>query len=105
SFACNTKRRSTVSNSPNATIVRLYLAALGSGAVGEDLARFFTPDAEQVDLPNKPNPSGGRSDLATLLRRAEQGKHLLERQSYEIRSIGEQGNPVAVECSWGQCPP
>jgi hypothetical protein len=52
-----------LSASSNATIVRSYLAAVEAGATGEDLARFFTPDAEQVELPNKLNPTGGRSDL------------------------------------------
>ena len=89
-----------MSDSPNATIVRSYLAALDAGATGEDLARFFTPDAEQVELPNKLNPTGGRSDLPTLLRRAEQGQRLLLRQSYKVRSIVEQGAHVAVEASW-----
>lgn len=89
-----------MSDSPNATIVRSYLAALEAGATGKDLARFFTPDAEQVELPNKLNPTGGRSDLPTLLRRAEQGQRLLLRQSYKVRSIVEQGAHVAVEASW-----
>lgn len=89
-----------MSDSPNAVLVRSYLSAVESGALGEELARFFTPDAEQVEFPNKLNPSGGRSDLATLLRRAEQGRHLLQRQSYEIRSMVEQDDHVAVEASW-----
>jgi len=89
-----------LSDSPNATIVRSYLAALEAGVTEEDLARFFTPDAEQVELPNKLNPTGGRSDLPALLRRAEQGQRLLQRQSYEVRSIVEQGDHVAVEASW-----
>ena len=89
-----------MSDSPNSTIVRSYLAALESGVVGEDLARFFTPDAEQIELPNKLNPTGGRSDLPTLLMRAEQGQRLLQRQSYQVRAIVEQGNRVAVEASW-----
>jgi ketosteroid isomerase-like protein len=89
-----------LSDSPNATLVRSYLAALAAGAVGESLARFFTSDAEQVELPNKLNPVGGRSDLPTLLRRAEQGQHLLQRQSYEVRSIVEQADRLAVEASW-----
>jgi len=89
-----------LSDSPNAATIRAYLAALESGAVGSELARFFTPDAEQVELPNKLNPSGGRSDLRTLLRRAEQGQHLLQRQSYEILSMVEEGDRVAVEAGW-----
>lgn len=89
-----------MSDSPNAKVVRSYLAALESGAVGEALASFFTADAEQIELPNKLNPSGGRSDLPTLLRRAEQGRTLLARQSYVVRSIVEQDGRVAVEASW-----
>ena len=89
-----------MSDSPNATVVRSYLAALESGAVGEALASFFTSDAEQIELPNKLNPGGGRSDLSTLLRRAEQGQKLLARQSYVVLSIVEQGSRVAVEASW-----
>ena len=89
-----------MSDSPNATFVRSYLAALASGAVGANLARFFTSDAEQVELPNKLNPRGGRSDLPTLLQRAEQGQHLLQRQAYEVRSMVEQSDRLAVEASW-----
>ena len=89
-----------MSSSPNTTFLQSYLAALEAGAVGEELARFFTPDAEQVELPNKLNPGGGRSDLPTLLRRAEQGRQLLQSQSYEVVSMVEQGDRVAVEASW-----
>jgi len=89
-----------LSDSPNVKIVRSYLAALESGVVGEELASFFTTDAEQIELPNKLNPNGGRSDLASLLRRAEQGQKLLVHQSYVVCSIIEQGSRVAVEARW-----
>src|ERR1700748_994731 len=89
-----------MSDSPNATLIRAYMTALESGAVGEALASFFTSDAEQIELPNKLHPHGGRSDLSTLLRRAEQGQKLLARQSYGLHSIVEQGDRVAVETSW-----
>lgn len=89
-----------MTDSPNAKLVRSYLEALEAGAVGEALARFFTADAEQVELPNQLNRTGGTSDLATLLRRAEQGRQLLQRQSYDVRSIVEQGDRLAVEARW-----
>ena len=84
----------------NLALVRAYLKALEDGAVGERLAAFFTPDAIQIELPNRLNPKGGRSDLPTILKRSEQGKGLLERQTYEVTSEMESGNCAAVEATW-----
>jgi ketosteroid isomerase-like protein len=86
--------------SANLATVRSYLVALESGAVGEALARFFTEGAMQIELPNKLNPNGGQSDLPTLLRRAEQGQKLLQRQSYDVLSEMARGPRVAVEALW-----
>lgn len=86
--------------SANLATIRSYLKALEAGAVGEDLARFFTSDAVQIELPNKINPAGGQSDLPALLQRAEQGQKLLLRQSYEVRSEVAQDERVAVEAIW-----
>lgn len=90
----------TSAESSNLATVRSYLAALEAGASGAELARFFAPHAVQIELPNKLNPAGGRSDLATLLKRSEQGKNLLERQRYDVQSEIEQGSRVAVEAVW-----
>jgi ketosteroid isomerase-like protein len=90
----------TDTESANLAVVRSYLTALESGALGEALARFFTDDAQQVEFPNRLNPSGGRSDLQTLLSRAEQGQRLLRAQHYEIRSEIAQRSTVAVEAVW-----
>jgi ketosteroid isomerase-like protein len=90
----------TSEETSNLATVRAYLAALEAGAVGDDLARFFTSDALQVELPNKLNPDGARSDVATLLERAARGQKLLQRQTYAIRSELAHGSRVAVEASW-----
>lgn len=90
----------TTEEQTNIATMHAYLAALESGAVGEALARFFTPDAVQIELPNTLNPKGGRSDLTTLLKRAEQGKLLLKEQNYEVYSVLAQGARVAVEMGW-----
>ena len=87
-------------SSANIATVREYLRALEQGATGEALARFFTPEAKQIELPNRLNPEGGESDLATLLRGAEQGQQLLRDQRFEIRSEVAQGRCVAVEAVW-----
>lgn len=84
----------------NLALIHAYLEALQAGIVGDALAAFFTDDAQQVELPNRLNPDGGVSDLATVLHRAEQGQKLLRSQTYEIRSALAQGERVAVEALW-----
>ena len=84
----------------NLATVRAYLDALQSGVVGEALARFFTPEARQVELPNRLNPNGGVSDLPTLLKRSEHGQALLRSQRYTLQSEVAQGHRVAVEAVW-----
>lgn len=90
----------TAEESANLATVRAYLHALESGAVGEALARYFTSDALQIELPNQLNPKGGRSDLPALLKRAEQGQKILRHQSYDVRSEIAQNSSVAVEAQW-----
>jgi len=84
----------------NLATVRAYLEALQSGAVLEALGRFFTPDAQQIELPNRLNPHGSVSDLPTLLERAKQGQRLLRSQRYDVQSEVAQGPRVAVEAIW-----
>lgn len=84
----------------NVATIRTYLHDLQNGAVGDALAKFFTIDALQIELPNKLNPEGGRSDLTTILNRAAVGQKLLKSQSYEIVSEVAQGQRVAVEATW-----
>lgn len=84
----------------NRHLIRSYLNALASGAIGDDLAQFFRPDAVQIEFPNRLNANGGRSDLATILLRAEQGQKILSQQSYEIQSETVEDSRVAVEVVW-----
>src|SRR5690606_5596485 len=63
-------------------------------------ARFFVPDAVQIELPNLLNPNGASSDLATILTRAEQGRKLLRRQRFEVQSETAQGSRAAIEAVW-----
>ena len=84
----------------NILLVREYLQALADGEAGESLGRFFTEDAIQIELPNKLNPAGGRSDLATMKKRSEEGQHILKQQSYTVKSAVADGDQVAVEAEW-----
>jgi ketosteroid isomerase-like protein len=90
----------TDEESKQITLVRDYLAALANGEAGEALGRFFTPDALQIELPNRLNPKGGQSDLATMMKRSEQGKQLLAKQTYQITSEVVSGDKAAVEAEW-----
>ncbi|MCB9076247.1 MAG: nuclear transport factor 2 family protein [Anaerolineaceae bacterium] len=89
-----------MTQNPNILLVREYLQALADGEAGESLGRFFTEDAIQIELPNKLNPAGGRSDLATMKKRSEEGKHILKQQSYTVKSAVGDGDQVAVEAEW-----
>jgi len=84
----------------NLALVREYLGALEAGEAGPSLRRFFTSDAIQVEFPNRLNPGGGRSDLATMLERSLQGKQLLRSQEYRVISAVAGGDRVAVEADW-----
>jgi ketosteroid isomerase-like protein len=84
----------------NVQFVREYLGAVEGGATGDTLARFYTEDAVQIELPNRLNPNGGRSDIANLLTRAESARSLLKSQRYEVHTILAEGDTVAVEASW-----
>jgi len=95
----NIASESTVS-SANLDLIRLYLKDLALGVTGDGLAAYFTADAIQIEYPNLLNPNGGRSNLATLLKRAEQGQRVLRRQSYQVTSELAQGKHVAVEALW-----
>ncbi len=80
--------------------IRSYLEALGRGVIGDELSRFFTSDVIQIEYPNRLNPNGGRSDLATILLRAGQGQKLMTEQTFEIQSEVVEGARVAVETIW-----
>jgi len=84
----------------NVQLVRDYLVAIQRGEVGDALARFFTADAMQIELPNRLNPAGQKSDLPTLLARSIQGQHVLSAQRFDIVSVIAQGDHVAVEAHW-----
>ena len=84
----------------NILVVREYLKALEDGEAGESLGRFFSENAIQIELPNKLNPAGGKSDLETLKKRSEEGKKLLKKQTYTIKTEIIAGDNIAVEAEW-----
>ncbi len=84
----------------NLDAARQYLAAIAQGATGEALARFFTPDVVQEELPNRVSPEGKRRKLAGILEGAERGQKVLSAQRFEIRSAVATNDRVILEVLW-----
>jgi predicted ester cyclase len=84
----------------NGEIAREYLRAIEAGETGENLARFFDPEVMLEEFPNRLSPQGRRSGLAQALEAAERGQKLLAGQSYEIHSVIENGERLALEVTW-----
>jgi ketosteroid isomerase-like protein len=79
---------------------RQYLAAIeGSAATGGPLT-FLAPDICQIEYPNHLLPKGAERNLAAIAEAAERGRHVLERQRYEVRTALATGPEVALEILW-----
>ena len=85
---------------PNIERARQYLRAVENGAVGPELAAFFSPDVEHVELPNRLNPAGVKLDLPGVLQAAERGQRVVSEQRYAVRSAMADGDRVALEIEW-----
>jgi ketosteroid isomerase-like protein len=81
-------------------LVKSYLAALEAGATGPALARYYTDDVVQEELPNRLVPDGARRDLAALLLGAERGQKVMRQQTFELLGAVESGDTVALEVRW-----
>jgi ketosteroid isomerase-like protein len=79
---------------------RAYITAVEGGATGDELAAFYHPDAIQQEFPNRVVPTGVQRDLADILRGAESGQRLMERQIYDIHTVTELGDRVILEYTW-----
>jgi ketosteroid isomerase-like protein len=84
----------------NLEIAREYIRAIESGATGDALARFFTPDVAITEMPNKIGPHGSVSNLERALQGAERGQQLFKRQTYTITNILADEDRVALELDW-----
>lgn len=80
--------------------VRAYIAAVEGGATGEDLAAFYHPDVVQHEFPNRLVPNGAQRELDDILRGAESGARLIDRQIYDIHTVTELGDRVILEYTW-----
>jgi hypothetical protein len=80
-----------------ANIVRAYLKAIEGR---KDTIRFFTDDVLQEEFPNALSPAGAVRNLADLKTASARGQNVLRSESYEIVSLVESGDLIAVEIVW-----
>jgi ketosteroid isomerase-like protein len=86
--------------SSNVSRVRQYLQAITAQGGPETIADFFAPDAVFHEFPNRIQPQGRVRRFADLGDAYEQGRKILQSQSYKVQRIVENGDEVAVELEW-----
>jgi ketosteroid isomerase-like protein len=77
-----------------------WVRAIESGATGDVLSQFVTPDMIHEDMPNRVFPNGSRYDLAGMREGAERGKALMRKQRYDILSTIASGSTVVIQLDW-----
>lgn len=87
-------------SSPNVVLAQEYLRAVESMGPPENVARFYSPDIEFHEFPNRIVPNGRVRRRADLQAAYGQAQKLLRSQRYEVRRIVESGDDVAVELEW-----
>jgi ketosteroid isomerase-like protein len=85
--------------SHEAHLHQLY-AAVSADAKGDELAAFFRPEAEQVEYPSLLRPRGHRRGLDEMLDGAVLGAQLIKDQHYDVHTVIENGDQVAVQLTW-----
>jgi ketosteroid isomerase-like protein len=65
-----------------------------------DTARFWHPDAEQIEYPSLMRPAGHRRPLAEMLAAGELGRQVISGQHYDVHTAIEAGDRAAVQLTW-----
>jgi hypothetical protein len=79
-------------------------AAVSAGTTGDELGRFFTADAEQVEYPSALRPGGSTRGIGAMLEAAEKAAGTIIDQRYDLHTFLEQGDRAAVQFTWsGTC--
>jgi len=86
--------------SSNVSRTHQYLQAVASMGSFENVAHFYSPDVVVQEFPNRIAPQGRVRRAADLRAAYEQGRQVLQSQSYRVQRILEAGDEVAVELEW-----
>jgi ketosteroid isomerase-like protein len=80
--------------------VRGLLAAIERNAPAAEVAAYWHPEAEQVELPSLVRPLGHRRPLSEMLEGYAAGAGFLVRQAYEVTDVVSDGDRLAVQLRW-----
>jgi len=86
--------------SRNIARTQQYLQTVASMGAFEKVADFYAPDVITQEFPNRIAPQGRIRRAADLRAAYEQGRKILQCQSYKVQRILESGDEVAVELEW-----
>ena len=81
-------------------IVHNYLSVLQSRKSSTEMEQFYHPDVIQVEYPNSLTKNLTSRSLQDLKAASERGMHVLQKETYEIINIYENGNTVIAEVIW-----
>ncbi|MFD3454356.1 nuclear transport factor 2 family protein [Streptomyces sp. NPDC058691] len=96
--------RTGLQSHPLIDLAVAYHEAVSRGAVGDELARYFTEDVVHRELPNALFPEGAVRDLSALLEAARRGRQGLREQTFEVVNAVAAGDAVALEVVWSGTP-
>ena len=86
--------------SSNVARTHEYLQGVAAMGAPETVADFFAPEAVIQEFPNRIAPQGRIRRGAELRAAYEQGRKILQSQSYDVKNIVEAGDEIAVELEW-----
>ena len=88
------------SEKSNIEFIHRYLAAISSGATGEELVQYFCADVVFEEFPNRISPNGARNDLEGMKVAAARGAKAVSSQSYDVLNAFAVGDTVVIETNW-----
>jgi ketosteroid isomerase-like protein len=87
-------------SSSNAARARQYLEAVASDVSTEELFDFYHPDIVIQEFPNRIAPNGRVRHATDIPAAYEQGRRILQAQTYNVHRVVAAGDDVAVELEW-----
>src|SRR5689334_8984072 len=84
----------------NEQMVIDFLSMLEQRTSAEELARFYHADVEQIEYPNAITPGTAIRSFNDLKNASEKGKHILNKEEFEVNHLRSAGDIVILECTW-----
>jgi len=77
-----------------------YLEAVGAGESIDKIFEFYADDVVIQEFPNRIAPQGHKRRPADIRSAYEQGRKIMQSQTYAVQRAVESGDEVAVELEW-----